>query len=108
MNSAASWQVAADHPALAGHFPGTPILPGVMLLDAVMHLLAGAGVTLDTCEIRAVKFSSPAAPGDVLTLQQHQRADGAIRFEIVAGSRTIAAGEIVPGPHVPAPQRPTP
>ena len=28
--------VAADHPALPGHFPGRPIIPGVVLLQIVL------------------------------------------------------------------------
>ena len=29
--------IAKDHPALAGHFPGNPIVPGVLILDEVMR-----------------------------------------------------------------------
>ena len=52
MNDAIHWTVPPDHPAFVGHFPGTPILPGVMLLDTVLHAIATAnGISLDGCEI---------------------------------------------------------
>lgn len=97
MSSATQWTVPADHPVFAGHFPGTPIVPGVMLLDAAMHSIAAAtGIALDGCEIGAVKFLSPARPGETLTIE-HSRTDlGPIRFSIAAGARTIASGSIVP------------
>jgi 3-hydroxymyristoyl/3-hydroxydecanoyl-(acyl carrier protein) dehydratase len=98
MNNATHWIVPLDHPAFAGHFPGTPILPGVVLLDTVMHTAAAAtGIALDICEISTVKFLSPANPGDELVIQYVISTSGTIRFDIVAGMRKIASGSIVPG-----------
>ena len=99
MNNASHWVVPADHPALTGHFPGNPMLPGVVLLDLALQLIAEAGgIALDRCEINSVKFLSPARPGDDLRIQQHPSANGSIQFEISAGERKIANGRIVPAP----------
>ena len=98
MNNAAHWTVPPDHPAFAGHFPGTPILPGVVLLDVALQIIADAsGIALDLCEISSVKFLSPASPGDELVIQHTVSASGTIRFDILAGMRKIASGSIVPG-----------
>lgn len=98
MNNTAHWTVPLDHPAFAGHFPGTPILPGVVLLDVALQIISDArGIALDLCEISAVKFLSPAGPGDELLIQHTVSASGTIRFDILAGTRKIASGSIVPG-----------
>lgn len=91
------WTVPEDHPAFAGHFPGTPILPGVVLLDAVLQAIAASGIALDACEIGAVKFLSPAGPGDELEIRHRPSAGGAIAFEVMAGGRRIASGSLNPG-----------
>jgi len=92
------WTVPADHPAFAGHFPGTPILPGVVLLDTALQAVAATtGIALTSCEIGSVKFLSPACPGDELAIRHAVSANGTIRFDIVAGPRKIASGSIVPG-----------
>lgn len=97
MNNAIHWTVPADHPVFAGHFPGTPILPGVMLLDTALDAIAAAtGIALDLCEISSVKFLSPACPGDELVIRHVLSDSGTIRFEIMAGVRKIATGTIVP------------
>jgi len=98
MNRTTRWTVPADHPAFAGHFPGTPILPGVLLLDTVLHAIGAAtGVALDACAISSVKFLSPAAPGDELDIRHSVSPSGSIRFEVVAGARKVASGSIAPG-----------
>ena len=98
MNNTLQWTVPIDHPAFAGHFPGIPIFPGVMLLDTVLHAIAAAhGNMLDRCEISAVKFLSPARPGDVLVIQHSLAGNGTIHFDIMAGKRKIASGSVVPG-----------
>ena len=98
MNNTTHWTVPLDHPAFAGHFPGTPILPGVVLLDVALQIIAKTrGIALDLCEISSVKFLSPASPGDELVIQHTVSASGSIRFDILAGMRKIASGSIVPG-----------
>ena len=52
-------RIAADHPAFAGHFPGPPLLPGVVLLDLI---LAEAGIAALRGITRA-KFLRPVGPG---------------------------------------------
>jgi len=95
-NNAAPWIVPVDHPAFAGHFPGTPILPGVVLLDVALQIIAStSGIALDRCEISSVKFLSPASPGDELVIQYAILTSGTVRFDIVAGIRKIASGSIL-------------
>jgi 3-hydroxymyristoyl/3-hydroxydecanoyl-(acyl carrier protein) dehydratase len=71
----------------------------------VLHAIAAANpnlnpnpAALDTCEISAVKFLSPARPGDALTIHHAVAANGTIRFEITAGARKIASGSLLPRP----------
>lgn len=96
-NKITRWTVPLDHPAFAGHFPGMPILPGVVLLDTALQTIAqSSGITLDRCEISSIKFLSPVTPGDELEIQHVVSANGTIRFEIAAGIRKIASGSILP------------
>lgn len=95
MNNTTHWTVPVDHPAFAGHFPGTPTLPGVVLLDTALHEIAAAtGIALDVCAINSVKFLSPVSPGEALVIQHTILASGTIRFDIMAGLRKIASGSI--------------
>ncbi|RPJ46716.1 MAG: beta-hydroxyacyl-ACP dehydratase [Betaproteobacteria bacterium] len=99
MNGVTQPVVPVDHPAFAGHFPGNPILPGVVLLDMALHEMAvDTGTALDVCEIGAVKFLHPAKPGDKLEIRHNLAEGGAIRFEIMVGGRKIAVGSILPQP----------
>lgn len=87
--------VPADHPAFAGHFPGAPILPGVVLLDAVVQRAPGAlaGVR----QISSAKFLSPVAPGESLLIAYTRTAAG-LRFDIACGVRKVASGTLVLAP----------
>jgi 3-hydroxymyristoyl/3-hydroxydecanoyl-(acyl carrier protein) dehydratase len=83
------------HPATEGHFPGAPILPGVVLLDEAVRVIEAAlGVEAIRWRIASVKFLSPAAPRETLRLEHERLASGAIRFTIVSGERTVATGQM--------------
>jgi 3-hydroxyacyl-[acyl-carrier-protein] dehydratase len=89
--------VAADHPAYAGHFPGTPVLPGVVLLDATLDALEKAGKgPVGYWEVSSAKFQSAVRPGETLTLHHETLPNGSIRFAIRTSDRAVANGLIVP------------
>lgn len=88
-------RIAGDHPSYAGHFPGMPILPGVVLIDAALDALARARGAHPTClEIKVFKFLSPVRPGDLLNLEFQDLADGSIRMTIRSALRIVAAGVV--------------
>jgi acyl-coenzyme A synthetase/AMP-(fatty) acid ligase/3-hydroxymyristoyl/3-hydroxydecanoyl-(acyl carrier protein) dehydratase len=91
--SAITFTIPADHPALPGHFPGRPIVPGVVLLDRAIDAIGAAlGRPFDTWRLGSAKFPSPAAPGEPLSLAFESAASGAIRFTVRAGAREVASG----------------
>jgi UDP-N-acetylglucosamine acyltransferase len=64
-------RVSANEPYFAGHFPGAPVLPGVMLCEALVQL--GSRVA-DEHDLRLVavekaRFRRPVLPGDTLRLE---------------------------------------
>jgi 3-hydroxymyristoyl/3-hydroxydecanoyl-(acyl carrier protein) dehydratase len=61
------FMVPAEHPALAGHFPGRPIVPGVMLLDAVRAAVSTGADTLRG--IPSAKFLQAVLPGERIELR---------------------------------------
>ena len=89
--NAAMLTIAPDHPALAGHFPGMPVVPGVVLLDEALHAL---GADLSACRIASVKFVSPVLPGQALRVLHDGGDGGAIRFTLMHGERKVASGVI--------------
>jgi 3-hydroxymyristoyl/3-hydroxydecanoyl-(acyl carrier protein) dehydratase len=80
-----SFSVAADHPVFAGHFPGRPIVPGVMLLEwAQARIAAALGRPPHELRVREAKFFTPLEPGQSAQL----------RFEAPAGDATRCAFDI--------------
>ena len=56
----------ADYPAFDGHFPGNPILPAFLQIQAAVDLLALAGVGGALASVQAAKFLQPVKPEQLI------------------------------------------
>jgi 3-hydroxyacyl-[acyl-carrier-protein] dehydratase len=94
--------IRADHPALSGHFPGRPIVPGVVLLDEIIRAAEAkaraSGHHWQVSYIPAVKFLHPLLPGQVCTVELSLRDRGRIDFSCRSQGELIAAGQLHGGP----------
>ena len=87
--------IATDHPAYAGHFPGAPVLPGAVLLDAALAAIEAA-VPGRRWRIPVAKFLRAVRPGAPLELEFHPQPDGAIAFHVESAGQTVADGTLRP------------
>jgi 3-hydroxyacyl-[acyl-carrier-protein] dehydratase len=88
-------EVAEDHPAFAGHFPGFPVLPGAVLLDEVLQAVQSQrGIDLAQWRITSAKFFGPVRPGDSLHLVHEISKNGSIRFILSTADRPVASGSL--------------
>jgi 3-hydroxymyristoyl/3-hydroxydecanoyl-(acyl carrier protein) dehydratase len=101
-----------DETFFAGHFPGRPIMPGVLVTEALAQtsgLLLGLSEKLSASQppnpaklfylaATNIKCTFPAVPGDILTLKSAQVAafNKLFRFrvEATAGRKLIASGSL--------------
>jgi 3-hydroxymyristoyl/3-hydroxydecanoyl-(acyl carrier protein) dehydratase len=90
----------AAHAAFAGHFPGQPLLPGVVLLaevleaalaDATLAALLGPRPTL-----ASAKFLAPVSPQGDAPIElsiEFQPLPRGVRFEVQRGGVVAARGQ---------------
>lgn len=102
MPHASEFAIAATHPALRGHFPGQPVVPGVLLLAQALEAALvlpqwAARIGAPPC-LAVVKFLAPVMPGASGTTLRVRFDDlgTRVRFEVfdaAGGGRVAASGE---------------
>lgn len=97
MGAPTTLRIDPGHPALAGHFPGAPVLPGVLLLDETVRAVEEANGGVQTRWIvSAAKFLKPVRPGETLTLEWQALPNGSMRFAVSSAGHPVASGVLRP------------
>ena len=90
-------EIAVDHPAFDGHFPGRPVLPGVALLaevlEAALREPALAACIGSEPRLAVVKFLAPVGPGAALVIDFRVGAR-MLEWRVGDGARDVASGQI--------------
>ena len=92
------FEIAHDDPCLDGHFPGRPLVPGVVLLERVLAAIESGGAIAGPLRLPQVKFLQPLLPGERACIELARiEPEGAAprwRFRVLREATLIASGEI--------------
>lgn len=90
MNS--TFNIKKDHPSLAGHFPGYPIVPGVVALDYVsrglINYIDGGYIS----QFTQVKFLRPILPGMNVEVTYTKKDDCLYQFKCDVDGKSVLSG----------------
>jgi 3-hydroxyacyl-[acyl-carrier-protein] dehydratase len=106
-SGAGEYTVRGDEPFLRGHFPGQPIFPGVLLVEAAAQLAGTVAQSdpqippmagLKLTAMRGIKILGTAKPGEVISLQAKilNRLGNLVQAQVSAevNGETVMQGEL--------------
>ncbi len=81
----------AEHAAFPDHFPENPLVPGALLLDETLAVLAGArGLPYEALEVRQAKFVQPVRPDQVIDISWEDAGKGFMDVSLRVADVTVA------------------
>lgn len=88
--------IDAGHASLPGHFPGNPIVPGVVILNLVLETLQQQNPSLEIDGIKKLKFMQPLMPGQEFKLEHADVRNNGIRFKclLCSDNSILAEGHL--------------
>ena len=92
-----TFTIPADHPCLPGHFPGRPVVPGVVLLDEAFALVLAGRPEARVAALDGVKFLSPVLPDQAVAVAWNEPEPGRIAFSCSVGGRIVVRGRALLG-----------
>jgi 3-hydroxymyristoyl/3-hydroxydecanoyl-(acyl carrier protein) dehydratase len=87
-----AFSVPADHPAMSGHFPGNPVVPGVLILDYVLRAYeASQSRPMPPRTFTSVKFLKSLRPGEVADIAFDVKLDK-VSFSVFRNGTLLVKG----------------
>lgn len=81
-------------PFLAGHFPGNPVVPAVVLLDRLLERVAAVYPSRHVLGLNHVKFHKPVLPDEQIRVDLSSTAAGGIGFQAYREDVLVFSGKL--------------
>jgi len=97
MTEAGAFAIAPDHPSLPGHFPGRPVVPGVVVLDLALEAILRLHPGRRAAGLPQVKFTRPVLPGQTVTVSSAPANQDRVAFACRVDGTEVARGTLLLG-----------
>jgi len=95
--------VAANHPALTGHFPGDPIVPGALILCEVLRAARQAmGGDFVPAAIPQARFHAPLRPSEPYVCTIERIDAQTFKYQLKRQATLVASGTMQAVPRAPS------
>lgn len=89
-----TFTISPDHPSLDGHFPGNPVVPGVVILDEVINIAKSLKPGFTIAAIPTVKFIHPLLPGQAVNVEVNEKSETTISFNCTHNDIKLVTGQL--------------
>lgn len=85
----------SEHPSFPGHFPGNPVVAGVLLIESILAFAEyRLGHPVSVTRVPLVKFQTPLKPDQEVQLEVKIKGPQ-LEFAVTLGAATVAKGRLM-------------